>query len=187
MGDSKSTSGTLAPKAYLFTPRGIEPANCFKTVRSANHQSNAFSVANGVLDVATNNSVGLLFAARDNPKVANEIEVIWRSPPLPESAILARKDLDPAIREKLRQFFLTYGTGTGPDADRQRQVLKGLSYGGFKAADDSYLDPIREMEAAEALADAKKAGDAAKTAAAQKAFDEISAKNAAKRAANPDI
>jgi len=56
MGDAKSTSGTLAPMAYLFVPKDIEPSACFKTVRSANHQTNLFSVASGVLDVATNNS-----------------------------------------------------------------------------------------------------------------------------------
>lgn len=187
IGDAKSTSGTLAPMAYLFTPKDISPADCFKTVRSANHQTNVFSVANGVLDVATNNSVGLAATKRENPEVADRVEVIWRSPPLPESSIVARKDLDPAAREKLRQFFLTYGTAAGPEGDRQREVLKGLLYGGFRPADDSYLDPIREMEAAEELGDAKRSKDAKRIAAAQKAFDEISAKAAAKRAANPDI
>ncbi len=187
IGDAKSTSGTLAPMTYLFTPRNVEPARCFKAVRSASHQANVFSVANGLVDVATNNSVGLFFAARENPAIAEKVEVIWRSPPIPESSIVARKDLDPAIKEKLRQFFLTYGTGTGPVADRQREVLKGLAYGGFRPADDSYLDPIREMEAAEALADAKRAGDAAKIAEAQAAFDRIRALAAQKRAMNPDV
>src|SRR6185369_6510413 len=58
IGDAESTSGTLAPMTYLFTPGGIEPAKCFKAVRAANHQANFFAVANGVVDVATNNSVG---------------------------------------------------------------------------------------------------------------------------------
>lgn len=186
LGDAKSTSGTLAPMAYLFTPKDIEPAKCFKVVRSASHQANVFSVANGVLDIATNNTVGLVFAGRENPQIAEKIEVIWRSPPLPESSIVARKDLDPAIREKIRQFFLTYGVGDTPRAAKQREVLKGLAYGGFRAADDSYLDPIREMEAAELLADAKRAGDATKIAAAQKSFDEIRAQAAQRRAMNPD-
>jgi phosphonate transport system substrate-binding protein len=186
LGDAKSTSGTLAPMAYLFTPKDIEPAKCFKAVRSASHQANVFSVANGVLDIATNNTVGLVFAGRENPQIAEKIEVIWRSPPLPESSIVARKDLDPAVREKIRQFFLTYGVGDTPRAAEQREVLKGLAYGGFKAADDSYLDPVREMEAAEVLADAKRAGDATKIAAAQKAFDDIRAQAAQRRAMNPD-
>jgi phosphonate transport system substrate-binding protein len=187
LGDAKSTSGTLAPMAYIFTPRDIEPAKCFKAVRSASHQANVFSVANGVLDIATNNTVGLLFARRENPEIADKLQVIWTSPPLPESSIVARKDLDPAIKEKLRQFFLTYGVGAGPTADKQREVLKGLAYGGFRAANDSYLDPIREMEAAETLADAKHSGDKGKIAAAQAAFDKIHAAAAQKRAVDPDV
>jgi phosphonate transport system substrate-binding protein len=187
LGDVTSTSGTLAPMAYLFTPRGIEPTKCFKAVRNASHQANVFSVANGVLDVATNNSVGLLFAKRESPKIADKIEVIWTSPPLPESSILVRKDLDPALKEKIRQFFLTYGVGTGPQADKQREVLKRLTYGGFRPADDSYLDPVREMEASEALAQARRSGDNAKIAAAQAAYDKIHNAAAQKRAVEPDV
>ncbi|MET0273886.1 MAG: phosphate/phosphite/phosphonate ABC transporter substrate-binding protein [Phenylobacterium sp.] len=187
LGDAKSTSGTLAPMAYLFTPKNLEPAKCFTAVRSASHQANAFSVSNGLIDVATNNSVGIVFFRRENPREAAKIEVIWRSPPLPESSIVARKDLDPAVKEKMRQFFLTYGTGTGPTADKQREVLKGLAYGGFRAADNSYLDPIREMEAAEVLADAKRSGDKARIAKAQAEFDKIRAAAAQKRAVDPDV
>ncbi len=174
LGDAQSTSGTLAPMAYLFTPKGIEPGKCFKTVRSASHQANAFSVANGVLDVATNNSVGLIFLRRESPTTADKIEdPIWTSPPLPESSIVVRKDLDPALKEKIRQFFLTYGTGADAVGEKQRAVLKGLAYGGFKPADNSYLDPVREMESAEALAAAKRSGDAGKIAKAQAGFDKV--------------
>jgi phosphonate transport system substrate-binding protein len=131
--------------------------------------------------------VGILFFNRQRPDLAKNVEVIWTSPPLPESSIVARKDLDPAIKEKMRQFFLTYGTGTGPAADKQREVLKGLTYGGFRPADDSYLDPIREMEASEALSEARHSGDAARIAKAQADFDKIRAAAAQKRAVEPDV
>jgi phosphonate transport system substrate-binding protein len=185
MGDTQSTSGTLAPMTYLFTPRNIEPARCFKTVRSASHQANTFAVANGVVDVATNNSVGLLFFARQNPDLAAKVETIWESPPLPESSIVVRKDLDPALKEKIRQFFLTYGTGSDEKAAKQREVLKGLAYGGFRPADNTYLDPVREMEASEALAAAKRGGDAGKIAKAQAEYDKVRAEAAQARAIAP--
>jgi len=187
IGDPQSTSGTLAPMAYLFTPKGIEPTKCFKAVRSASHQANSFSVANGVLDVATNNTVGILFFQREQPAMAAKVETIWSSPPLPESSIVARKDLDPAVKEKLRQFFLTYGTGTGPTADKQRAVLKNLAYGGFRPADNSYLDPVREMQAAVALAEARRTGDPGKIEKAQAEFDKIHATAEQKRAKEPDV
>jgi phosphonate transport system substrate-binding protein len=175
LGDAQSTSGTLAPMAYLFTPKGIEPSKCFRTVRSASHQQNEFAVANKVLDAATNNSVGLAFFKDQQPAKAAEVKVLWESPPLPESSIVVRRDLDPALKEKIRQFFLTYGTGADAVGERQREVLKKLKYGGFKPADNSYLDPVREMEAAEALAVAKRSGDAGKIAKAQAEFDKVKA------------
>lgn len=183
IGDARSTSGTLAPMAYIFIPRRIEPADCFSVVRSASHQSNLFSVANGVLDVATNNTVGLVFARREKPELAAKIDVLWTSPPLPESSIVARKDLDPVVRAKLKAFFLGYGKAPGAVGDHERAVLKGLTYGGFEAPDAGYLDPVLQMDVSEALYEARKSGDAGKIAAAQTAYDAAMAEIAAHHAA----
>lgn len=173
IGDAQSTSGTLAPMTYLFAPRGITPSECFSVVRSASHQANFFAVANGVVDIATNNSVGLVFAARENPALARNVQTIWESPPLPESSIVVRRNLDPALRERIRQFFITYGTAQGPEGDRQRRVLAGLAYGGFRPADNTYLDPIRLMQATTDLAEARHGADQAAIARAQAAVDQV--------------
>ena len=186
IGDARSTSGTLAPMAYVFIPNKIEPNDCFKIVRSASHQSNLFSVANGVLDVATNNTVGLLFAHRENPELADKVQVIWTSPLLPESSIVARGDLDPKVQAKLKTFFLNYGKAAGAEGDHERAVLKGLDYAGFANAGADYLDPVREMDASQALYDARKSGDAGKIAAAQKAYDAVEAQVAAHKASAQD-
>ena len=173
IGDAQSTSGTLAPMAFLFNPRNIVPAECFKTVRSANHQANAFAVATGVVDVATSNTVNTVFLTRQNPQVAAQIEEIWQSPPIPESGIVLRSDLDPALKEKIRSFFLSYGQGEGPEAERQRQVLAGLNYSRFNAADDSYLNPVREMVADQKLSEARAEGDTAAAAAAERELQRL--------------
>ena len=173
IGDAQSTSGTLAPMAFLFNPRNIVPARCFKTVRSANHQSNAFSVASGVLDVATSNTVNTVFMTKQNPRVAAQIQDIWQSPPIPESGILVREDLDPVLKEKIRSFFLTYGQGDTVEAERQRQVLAGLEYSRFNAADDSYLNPIREMIADQQLNEARAKGDTAAAATAERELQRL--------------
>ena len=119
----------------------------------------------GVVDVATSNSVNTIFMRRENPRLADQIEEIWQSPPIPESGIAIREDLDPALKEKIRSFFLTYGQGDGPEAERQRQVLAGLNYSMFRAADDSYLDPVREMVADQKLGEARAKNDQAGVAA----------------------
>jgi phosphonate transport system substrate-binding protein len=166
-GDPQSTSGTLVPMTFLFNPRGIQPEVCFRTVRAGNHETNASEVAAGVVDVATSNTVTAGQLRRRNPALAEQIEEIWRSPPIPEGGILVRGDLDPVLKEKIRSFFLTYGQGSGVEAERQRRVLTALGYSRFSAAEDDYLDPVRELIADRDLAAARERGDAVAVEAAQ--------------------
>jgi len=175
IGDKKSTSGTLAPMTYVFIPAGKKPDTCFKTVLTANHAANLFAVANGKLDAATNNTTALRLNADRKDGQAEKVRVIWESPTLPEDPIVWRKDLDPGVKEKVRQFLLTYGQGDTPEAARQRANIAKLSIGGFKPADDTHLLVVREMEALEQLGLAQEAGDAAKIAAAQKVLDGVKA------------
>lgn len=180
LGDALSTSGTLAPMTYLFAPKNIDPQTCFKQVRSgSSHQTNLFAVAKGQLDVATNNSTSLLLNREAGGGEANAVRVIWNSPVLPEDPIVWRKDLDPAVKEKLRQFFLTYGQGNSPEAAKQRGYMAKVNVGGFKAADDNHLLPVREMEATDLWLQAKRTGDAAKVAAAKASLDVITAQRVA--------
>ena len=104
------------------------------------------------------------------------VRTIWTSPLLPESAILARKDLDPAVIAKLRNFFLNYGKAPGAEGDRERKIMAGLTYRGFAPADNTYLDPVRAMIDSNALHEARVSGDPAKIAAAQKALKAVEAR-----------
>lgn len=174
-GDPQSTSGTLVPMTFLFNPRGIQPEVCFRTVRPGNHETNAFEVAAGVLDVATSNSVTAGELRRRNPAIADQIEEIWRSPPIPEGGILVRGDLDPALKEKIRSFFLTYGQGSGVEVERQRRTLAALNYSRFSAVEDDYLDPVRELIADQALAAARAEGDAAAMESARRDLQRLRA------------
>lgn len=176
LGDADSTSATLAPRAFLFGPRDIDPETCFASVRSGDYPTNAYAVAVGTLDVAVVNTVTLAQMRRQNPQIADQLQEVWRSPPLPEGAVLARQDLDPAIREKLRSFLLTYGQGETAEAARQRQVLAALNWSRFRAADPAYLDPVREMIAAERLAEARASGDRVARRAAETELQRLRAR-----------
>ena len=182
MGDPKSTSGTLAPMTYLFAPRKIDPANCFKTVRSSNHETNLFSVAGGLLGAATNNTASmdrlkLLDTDMARRTLAN-VEIIWRSPRIPEDPLVWRKDFDPALRQKIAAFMFSYGVGDTPEAARQRKVLERIQTLPFKPANDSHLIPVREMEATGQLIAARNSGDAAAVAKAEAALAEVARERA---------
>ena len=186
MGDPKSTSGTLAPMTYLFAPRKIDPSACFNTVRSANHESNLFSVASGVLDAATNNTASMdRLRLLDTPlakRTLANVEIVWRSPRIPEDPLIWRKDLDPALKKKIAAFMFSYGVGSTPEAARQRAILERIQTLPFRPADDSHLLPVREMEATGQLIQARTKGDAAAVAKAEAALAQIQKERAARPA-----
>ena len=189
MGDAKSTSGTLSPMAYLFGPRGIEPAKCFKTVRSANAEANLLSVGSGLLDAATDNTRSMdRLAVLDTPiakKTMANLQVIWRSPTIPEDPMVWRADLDPAMKAKISKFIFSYGLGDTPEAKRQRKILERIQTGPFVKADDSHLIPVREIETIGNVVAAKNKGDKAALAQAQAALDAIEKEKAAAAAKPP--
>jgi phosphonate transport system substrate-binding protein len=183
MGDAKSTSGTLAPMTYLFGSRGIDPAKCFRTVRSASAEANLYAVGTGVIPAATDNTRSMdRLAVIDTPaakKVMQSLQVIWTSPTIPEDPMIWRADLDPAVKAKIAAFFFSYGVGDTPEAKRQRAVLERIQTGPFKHADNSHLLPVREIEATGELIQAKAKGDPAAVAAAQTKLDAIKTEKAA--------
>ena len=186
MGDVTSTSGTIAPKAFLFLPHKVDTDNCFKNVKSGSHGTNIEGIIAGVLDAATANTDSLKELS-DTPagqEKLKKLKVIWQSDPLPKGVIEYRSDLDPATKEKLRSFFLSYGQGTGPEADRQRANLAAFQWGPMKPSDASYLLPERMMEATVALQEAKMAGKAGDAAKAQAELDEVKKEQAAAAAAS---
>ena len=185
MGDPKSTSGTLAPMTYLFAPRRILPSTCFRSVRSANHETNLFAVSNGMLDAATNNTASMDRLALLNTEIAKKtlrtVDIIWRSPQIPEDPIVWRKDLDPALRRKIAAFMFAYGVGATPEAVRQRAVLNRIQTLPFKHADNAHLIPVREMEATAMLMEARNRGDPAALAKAQAMLAQVQKDKAARR------
>lgn len=146
-GDPQSTSGFLIPSYYVFAVNKIDPVKHFKVVRNANHESNAMAVINKMVDVATNNSENLTVIKERFPEKIGNVRVIWTSPLIPSDPIVWRKDLSPEVKQKLRDFFLNYGVN-GPDAARERQVLKTMinGWGPFKASSNDQLLPIRQLE-----------------------------------------
>jgi len=179
LGEARSISGVRAPDAYLFAPRDIDPATCFKSVRAASHESNFYGVSAGVLDAAVNDTVSLArFSAQDAPTGSRSlapIEVIWTSPPIPDETLVWRKDLDPALKARIAQFLFRYGVGEGREAERQRAVLKRIDAHLFAPADDRELLPLREMEASERLRRATARRDPAAIQAAKAELESLAA------------
>ncbi len=143
IGDPNSTSGNLVPSFYIFAQRKIDPRATFKTVRSASHGVNLQATLARQVDVAANNTedVGRLEATR--PDLFAQLRVIWKSPLIPSDPFVWRKDLDPAVKAKVKDFVLNYAK-TDP---AEKAVLKNIyNYGGFRESNNDQLIPIRQLE-----------------------------------------
>jgi len=145
-GDPNSTSGFLVPGYYVFALNRIDPKTHFKAVRTGNHEANALAVATKQVDVATNNTESLSILKKRAPEKYEQLRVIWKSPLIPSDPLVWRKDLPQELKERIKEFVLSYGV-KGPEAERQRAVLAGMSSGWapFKASDDSQLLPVRQL------------------------------------------
>jgi phosphonate transport system substrate-binding protein len=122
---------------------GVDPKTAFKRTVTSNHESNALSVANGQVDVATCNSEALDRLSITFPDKRELIKVIWTSPLIPSDPLVRRKDMPQATKEKIDGFLLAYGQKGDP---REAEILKNLQWKGFKVSNDDQLVPIRQLE-----------------------------------------
>lgn len=142
-GDPNSTSGYLVPAYYAFAKNNIDPRKAFKRVVSANHETNALSVANNKIDFATNNTKNLRRIEENFPEKFANIKVIWKSPLISSDLIVWRKNLPESVKDKIHTFFMSYGKS----GDEQELAnLYKLQWAPFRAASDDQLLPIRQLE-----------------------------------------
>jgi len=141
-GDPNSTSGFLVPGYYVFAKNGVDAKKAFKRMTNASHESNFLAVANGQVDVATNNTQDLARIKVTHPDKYDQVKVIWKSPLIPSDPIVWRTNLPESVKSKIYDFFMTYGT-TG-DA-QELAVLEALQWAPFKASSNDQLLPIRQL------------------------------------------
>jgi phosphonate transport system substrate-binding protein len=142
IGDPGSTSGFLVPSYYVFAQNKVDPRTAFKTIRNASHGANIQAVLAKQVDVATNNTEETEKLEATKPEMFKELKVIWKSPLIPNDPLVWRKDLDPAVKAKLKSFLLGYGK-----SDADKAVLKNIyNYSGFKESSNDQLVPIRQLE-----------------------------------------
>jgi phosphonate transport system substrate-binding protein len=112
------------------------------------------------VDVAANNTEEMDKLEKTRPDLFKQVRVIWKSPLIPSDPFVWRKDLDPAVKEKVRTFVLNYAKSD----PQEKKILNNIySYDGFRPSNNDQLIPIRELELfrdrSRAEADAKLSAD----------------------------
>ena len=178
-GDPNSTSGFAIPGYYVWALNNKEPEDCFARVTNSNHEGNAMAVANGKVDVATNNTESIYARlAKTHPEAAANIKEIWRSPMIPSDPMVWRKELSEDAKQKIYYFFMQYGRfGDMDKVKRERDVLANVSdgWGPFLASSNAQLLDVRQIEAFKAKVKAQNAGDMEAIKAAEEELAKLQA------------
>ncbi|MEC5385141.1 phosphonate ABC transporter substrate-binding protein [Uliginosibacterium sp. H3] len=137
--DPSSASGHLFPKAGLIAA-GYDPEKFFSRVMfSGSHDASILSVANKKVEAAAVADRILNAAILKEQIGKDDVKVIWSSGAIPESPMVWRKDLDPALKEKIARAFA--GIKDLPWGDQG--VLNG-----FQPTNDAAYNIVRDTASA---------------------------------------
>ena len=105
--DKATTAGYLLP-LYYFKHNGITDYNKFfkKTYFTGTHADAVYDVLNKNADIgAAKNTIFYRLVQKD-PRIANELKILSRSPDVPENALALSKNIDEKIRNKIKETLL---------------------------------------------------------------------------------
>ncbi|GLZ88523.1 hypothetical protein Pres01_45740 [Metapseudomonas resinovorans] len=133
--DPSSASGHLFPKAGL-EQAGFEPDKLFsRVIFSGSHDASILAVENQKVDAAAVADRILAGAVAKGLVKQDDFQVVWTSRPIPESPMVWRKDMDPALKQKVAAALAS---------------IKDLPWGdqgqldGFQPTNDAAYDVVRE-------------------------------------------
>jgi phosphonate transport system substrate-binding protein len=158
--DPNSTSGYLVPRSEL-REAGIDTDRFFgRTGFAGGHEQGVVAVlgrqydggvtwASGIGEESEGFTRGNLRAMVEKEMLRmSDLRLIWRSRPIPNGPVAARRDLPQAFREDMRAFHLALPT-THPAI--YEQIERG-SGAGYAPVDHALFEPIVAMARAEAAA-----------------------------------
>lgn len=138
--DPLSNSGKLVP-TYFLAKMGETPDSFFKGyIYTQSHYNSIEAVAVGFVDGASVDSYVWDLADATNPKFTKKTKIIEKFIPFPFTPFVIRKEIDPALKERIRGAFLNMHS----DA-KGKEILNKLRIDKFVKVPDSFYNPVREM------------------------------------------
>jgi phosphonate transport system substrate-binding protein len=146
-GDVNSTSGHLMP-AYFMRREGVDAAVLDGALYTGGHDATALAVAQKKVDAGALDEAVWERLVQDGKVDPSKVRVFWTTPPFVDYVWAARKDLDPSLRQKLAEAFLSLS----PDNPAHRPILELLSAKGrYVPVDVAAYAPLREAALREGL------------------------------------
>jgi phosphonate transport system substrate-binding protein len=140
-GDINSTSGHLMPFEALRNA-GLDPDADLKFRYTGSHPATAKAVEAGVVDAGAVDESVYQAMLHDGQLDKAKIRVFFTTPPFLDYVWVARKQIDPATREKFAAAFLSLKPGRD---DKILDILRGSN---FVKADDGEYEMLRRVATA---------------------------------------
>jgi phosphonate transport system substrate-binding protein len=139
--DPRSNTGYLVPK-HILSQRGHTPESFFgETFFTYSHDNSIKAVAEGLADGAAVDSLVWEFMNQTDPTHTSGTTIIARSPPFGIPPVVIHPDIDPHLKLRLREVFLSL------DRDEEASsLLNQLGIDRFEEGEDAMYDSVREMQ-----------------------------------------
>lgn len=146
VADLTSASGYLFPAAQLMNKFDIEKpqqvqSGFFKsTVQSGGHDNSLITVLQGDADVATTFEDARTTITEDYPKAMDKLKVIGYTEPIPNDTISVTKEMDDALKQKIKDAFLSFN-----ENEEMIKVMNEVyNWDAIIEAQDSDYDIVRD-------------------------------------------
>ncbi len=136
--DKATTAGYLLPLEY-FHRNGIRNYRTFlkEAYFTGTHEDAIYDVLNKKADIGAAKNTIYEKLTRDDARIKKELVVLEKSPDVPENGLAVRKDLDPSLKEKLKETLL--GMHEDPEG---MGVLKNFGARRFIETTDKDYEPV---------------------------------------------
>ncbi len=139
--DPNSNTGHLVP-VYLLSMLQEKPETFFaETFYTNSHDNSIQAVAKGLTDGAAVDSLIWEFINTVNPELTAQTKIITQSPPYGIPPVVVNPELDPDLKQGLKEAFLTIHLDP-----KALPLLKQIQIERFAEVEDSKYDSVRDME-----------------------------------------
>ncbi len=141
--DPGSNTGKIYP-TYLLKTMGYMYGNFFgRTVYSYSHNKSVEMVAKKIVDGAAVESLVYEHMRKTGSPYTGQTKIIKRSPPYGIPPVVVTRDIDPRLKNEVKEAFLSMR-----NTPKGKAILDAMMIDGFVEVPDSNYDTIRGMERA---------------------------------------
>jgi phosphonate transport system substrate-binding protein len=135
-GDQASTSSHMIPKSILVD-HGLQPGKDYREHFLGAHDAVAVAVQNGTADAGGLSKPIFESLVKRGVIDPNKVHVIAESKPFPQYPWAMRSDLDPQLKEKIKQTFYNL---------KDKDILKPMKADGLAPIADADYDVVRSLK-----------------------------------------